>query len=288
MQESTESRDLIMTPLTQRLIDLTSSIGDQMSDDIDEAIKTEVIQLLDSPSDAINIHAENDRAFYWACENGYADLVRKIISLEHSHGKINLSDEGQEAFSWACMDGEQEIAELILSLNGEIDIHAKGESAFCGACENHELETAKWLFSIDRKIDFHIHNDSVFKRVCEDSSIKLAEWLLSLEKSDEKISASNKENAILFRACNEGHLFVADWLLLLPSNDYDSFSLLMDHGFYHASEAGRSSVARLLCHLAELQQANIQSQRIHHPQTQEFLKNFKCFFQRCHTKRLYT
>ena len=65
--------------------------------------------------------------FVGLVENGHLEVAKFLISLENGHGKINIHAENEYAFRWACQNGHLEVAKFLLSLengHGKINIHA--------------------------------------------------------------------------------------------------------------------------------------------------------------------
>ena len=65
----------------------------------------------------INIHAGNDRAFWYACAYGHLKIVKWLMSLEGTHGPVNIHANNDAAFRWACSKGHLETARYIVGLD---------------------------------------------------------------------------------------------------------------------------------------------------------------------------
>ena len=52
----------------------------------------------------VDIHADNECAFRWACYNGHIEIVRLLLSDEvtNKFGKIDIHANNEYAFHWAC------------------------------------------------------------------------------------------------------------------------------------------------------------------------------------------
>ena len=50
----------------------------------------------------IDIHADNERAFCWACDNGHIEVVKLLLSDEvtNKFGKVNIHANNEYAFHW--------------------------------------------------------------------------------------------------------------------------------------------------------------------------------------------
>jgi ankyrin repeat protein len=58
---------------------------------------------------------------------------------------INISANNEQAFRYACIEGYLEVAKWLLQVCPNIHISAYNEEAFRWACVNGHLEVAKWL-----------------------------------------------------------------------------------------------------------------------------------------------
>ena len=105
----------------------------------------------------VDIHAENERAFRWACKNGHLNVAKWLLALGtmDEQRSINIHADDECAFKWYCENGHLIVAKWLLelgttcchptclsgticSLDGQsgINIHADNEYAFKSACAN--------------------------------------------------------------------------------------------------------------------------------------------------------
>ena len=222
----------------------------------------------------IDIHAEDEKAFRYACYEDNLEVAQWIWQLdqnintdvqqlftdlcyykEHLRiaqwllqvGKnINIHDEKEEPFRLACQNGSLETAQWLWQLCPCINIHAKKEYAFRLACTEGYIETARWLWQLNRNIDIHAKDEYAFRLACEEGHIETAQWLWQL---DQNINIHVGNEYAFKLACKEGHLEIAKWLWQLDQ-DIDIHTE-NDSAFRSACNKGRIDVAQwlsTLCH----------------------------------------
>jgi len=92
----------------------------------------------------INISANDECAFRWACVKGRLHVSQWLLSLRY----INISFCDEWAFRWACVNGHLNVAQWLLQVKPDIDISASNEWAFRWACKDGHLNTALYLQSL--------------------------------------------------------------------------------------------------------------------------------------------
>jgi uncharacterized protein len=60
---------------------------------------------------------------------------------------VNIHAENEYTFRFACSNGHLSAAQWLYSLGG-VDTHAENEYAFRYACSNGHLNVAQWLYSL--------------------------------------------------------------------------------------------------------------------------------------------
>jgi len=86
----------------------------------------------------IDISAENDYAFRWACYNGHLEVAQWLLIKKQD---INISFDNHFAFRNACINGHLEVVKWLQSLspekysfkiveNGQISYYVNGNSKF--------------------------------------------------------------------------------------------------------------------------------------------------------------
>ena len=129
----------------------------------------EAIKLLDFQN------LDIDKAFRWACEKEYLEVIKLLLSLNSSDEKkikrVNINAEDDYAFRWACSNGHLEIAKLLLSLissntegSKKININAEDDAAFRYACYNVHSEVVEFLIPLlnQNKYEFYFHKEGEY------------------------------------------------------------------------------------------------------------------------------
>ncbi|MCG8403743.1 MAG: ankyrin repeat domain-containing protein [Phycisphaerales bacterium] len=121
----------------------------------------------------IDVHYENDLAFYSASVYGHLDIAKWLYSF----GGIDIHFNNDEIFRWSCGIGHFEFAQWLYSL-GNVDIRTKNEYAFRMSCANGKLNIAKWLYSLG---GIDISNSKVVKAVMGSGDDDVIAWFLTLQ-----------------------------------------------------------------------------------------------------------
>ena len=125
----------------------------------------------------IDISAENEFAFRYACYNGHLDLAQWLYKIKPT---IDISVQNDLAFCWTCNEGHLDLAQWLYKIKPTIDISAKDEYAFRGACINGHLELAQWLYQIKPTIHISAEDEEAFRLACENGHLALIKWLQTL------------------------------------------------------------------------------------------------------------
>ena len=101
----------------------------------------------------IDIHANNDEAFQWSCDNGHLAMAQWFYQVSiNTNKKINIHDRNELTFRWSCHNGHlvvvQWLYQLSTQINSPIDIHAMNEGAFQWSCDNGHSAVAQWLYQL--------------------------------------------------------------------------------------------------------------------------------------------
>ena len=89
----------------------------------------------------IDISAENEFAFRYACKNGHLDIAQWLYKIKHTSDISDLN----ELFRIACYNGHLNVAQWLYLIKPTIDISADEQYAFHRACINGHLALAQWL-----------------------------------------------------------------------------------------------------------------------------------------------
>lgn len=95
-----------------------------------------------------------ERQFINFCSNGY--LIDAINFLQ-VNPHINISAENESAFRYACFNENLDVAKWLLEIKPTINISAENEEAFRWACIFRNLAMAQWLQSV--KPNLYVIND---------------------------------------------------------------------------------------------------------------------------------
>jgi hypothetical protein len=109
--------------------------------------------LLDLLGQDINISANKEQAFRYACGNGHLHLAQWLLEVSKEKGQyINISAKAEEAFCLACLRGHLEVCQWLLEVSKErgqnINISVGGEYPFRHSCNKGHLHVAQWLQSL--------------------------------------------------------------------------------------------------------------------------------------------
>ena len=113
--------------------------------------------------------------FYQLIKFGNLQALQSFYNFNSD--KIDISAENEQAFSYACEFGHLEIAKWLFLIKPDIDISAENEYAFRYASKNGHLEMAKWLLQIKPDIDISADNEFAFRYASANEHYELANWL---------------------------------------------------------------------------------------------------------------
>ena len=91
------------------------------------------------------IHKHNELVFIRSCEFGNLEVVKLLWSLNQG---INIRAYNEFAFTKSCTNGHLEVVKFIWSLNQGINIHANNEHAFDYSCYHGHIEVVKFLITL--------------------------------------------------------------------------------------------------------------------------------------------
>lgn len=146
-----------------------------------------------STADRIDIHADDELAFYYACAFGHHDAARFLV--EYCDGSTLRTD-----------------------------VHARSERAFIWAIHNKHFGIALWLIDLcdarvargldERPVDIRVSDDEPFRLACARGCTAFAQFLLRLsEARADPIDVCHAENVSFYNACSNGNVDTARWLL---------------------------------------------------------------------------
>ena len=119
-------------------------------------------------SHEINIHADDEEGFMWACYNGHKHIVEYLINLyknDKNYTIINIHTNDESGFRWACYNGHKHIVEYLINLYKNdnkyaiINIHANNEYGFRWACNKGHTHIVEYLLSVGCYM--HDYNNSI-------------------------------------------------------------------------------------------------------------------------------
>ena len=149
----------------------------------------------------IDIHADEEGAFGWACRNGHLEVAQWLLQLgQNVAGATSLRsahDVRTSGISFYKSIGTDERSELSVSevalatqfyLN--IDIHARNDEAFRHACEYGRINIAQWLSTLCEDYLIVMDNDKIVKWLIKDENY-IALDLIENNKYDKAIIKLN-------------------------------------------------------------------------------------------------
>jgi ankyrin repeat protein len=99
----------------------------------------------------IDINADNDRAFYWACRKNRPEIAKYLIyEGERTGREINVHADNDRAFLQACKNGNKDIVELLFYLTEEYGCIKEDvlNEAIDLACINRHDDIVEYLKTI--------------------------------------------------------------------------------------------------------------------------------------------
>src|SRR3989344_9332296 len=102
--------------------------------------------------------------FIAAFERGDVKTAKTLVA------HVDIQAEYEAAFRWACYKGHLEVAKWLASQG--VNIHAVDEDAFRRACCNGHLEVAEWLVS--QGVNIHAYDEDAFRWACHNGHLEVA------------------------------------------------------------------------------------------------------------------
>lgn len=140
--------------------------------------------------------------FITCCENGWVTLAEYLFNKF----KINIHDNNDYAFYISCLAGQLEIVKWLFEIgqktNSLINVHICDDINFAVSCAHGHLEVAKWLIEMGKKLNSSINietwDNSAFKWSCQNNHFEVAKWLLTIgiDLNEKNIYEINKRNFI--------------------------------------------------------------------------------------------
>jgi hypothetical protein len=84
------------------------------------------------------------------CKNGDLVLARDLLQ---QNPKINISADNEGAFRWACYNSQFHVAQWLLSVKPNINISFWNNYLFFALCHLGNLNAALWLLTVKPSID---------------------------------------------------------------------------------------------------------------------------------------
>lgn len=213
----------------------------------------------------IDIHADCESIFRFACKRGQISMAKWIITMAMSpinnnpkKYPININILGDHAFQLCCEYGHLDIAAWLIELSKEscykfINIHADDEYVFNRAILNGNLLLAMWLHNVGMQtnspIDFHINNEIAFINSCGIGNIEITKWLYRLGiQSGNNINIRIAIDNAFIASCKNGHLKTAKWLFKIGkrNNCMVNIHANEDTSFISACRNGHIDIAKWL------------------------------------------
>lgn len=175
-----------------------------------------------------NIHADDDYALRWACENGHLDVVKYLLTSPDLKEHANIhAEQLNNNLMTACKDGDLNSAKEALAHGA--DIHADDDKALRHACHYGHLDVVKYLLtSPDLKEHANGHDDGLLE-ACYWGHLDIVKYLLI--STELKVHADINtegwgEGTPLGMACYGDNFEIVKYLLTSPE--------LTEHADIHA------------------------------------------------------
>ncbi len=125
----------------------------------------------------INNEYDYNSIFIHACEYGYIDIVKSLLSSK------NIDIHYDSPFTIACLNEHFDISNYLLSLNNNIDIHALNNSLFLNVCIQKKLSITTYI--IDYLISINNYTSlNIFKNMCIKKKYIEAIFLIKLKTNE--------------------------------------------------------------------------------------------------------
>jgi len=217
---------------------------------------------------------KKEEVFSHMCKRGYLDDAKTLYEEHAKYGfenaEIDISANNEQAFRWACTNGHLEVAKWLWEIKPTIDITADDGYAFRGACTSCHVEVIKWLYKlysentniiitrismdiilafmsacrkghleilkwilieapyrkenfydknyVDDHLKDYISDDGAFRIACDYGRLEVAKWVV--EEFNPTIDISSNNNKAFINACKNGNLEIAEWLQSLRPDEY--------------------------------------------------------------------
>lgn len=148
----------------------------------------------------LDIHLDNESAFYWASLNGHIDIAEWILTLDDLYFVDNI----KYIFCRACESGNIAVAKW-LKKNYNIDVHELDDYSFRWAAFYGHLDILQWLYSLDNNILLDYLQDALISS-CTKGHLNMAKWIISLNKILNIYPIANFD-----RCCNSGNIEMVKW-----------------------------------------------------------------------------
>jgi len=170
-------------------------------------------------SRGINIHSNNEHAFYKICTKKNTNMMKWFIDLGE---RYDIHIDYNSLFTTACRAGEVGALNWLLSLKqleGKINIKKHGNYVFQMACLKNNFNMAKCIYEkCEKSVAI---TDSIFYKICLFGNLDIAKWLY--KKSPQKIYMHADNDKLLRDTCLSGKIHIIEWLL--SSNSFDNNAL---------------------------------------------------------------
>jgi hypothetical protein len=172
--------------------------------------------------DVIITEENHSFAFLCACQGGYLETVKLLMSIR-GFDSVNTSNyTGDTPILCACAEGHLEIVKLLISTDGFNSLNVpnlNNETAFLGACIGGHLEIVKLLIATPGFNSLNIpdnYGKTPFFWACQNGYLEIVKLLIKTPGFNSLNIPNNVKITPIIMACTNKHLEIVKLLIITP------------------------------------------------------------------------